>query len=90
MDDINCRSSDKFQEKCMENTIINMYKSGYSIDFIVKKYYKYKNKKQKPIKINGIVCYPAKIYTMDICRTYVIEVIYNYLMSVDKKHPQAV
>ena len=87
---MNCKSSNEFQEEIMKKTIINMYKSGYSIDFIVKKYYKYKNKKQKPIKINGIVCYPAKIYTMDICRTYVVEVIYNYLMSVDKKRPQVV
>lgn len=81
MDDINSVSSEEFRKKCMDNTIINMYRDGYSIDYIVKRYYKYKNKKQKPIKINGIVCYPAKIYDMTYCRTYVVEVIYNHIKT---------
>ena len=90
MDDINCKSSSEFQEKCMNNTLINMYKSGYNIDFIVKRYYKYKNKNSKPVVINGIKLFPAKIYDMKYCRAYVIEIIYNYLMSGDMKHTQAV
>lgn len=81
MDDINNKSSYEFQKKCMDNTLINMYKTGYSIDYIVKRYYRYKNKKQKPVKINGIVCYPSKIYDMSYCRTYVVELIYNYIKT---------
>lgn len=65
----------------MDKTIISMFKNGYTINFIAKRYYKYKNKKQKPIKIDGSMYFPPKIYNMDYCRMYVTEVIYNYLQS---------
>lgn len=62
----------------MNKTIVNMYNAGYSINFISKKYYKYKNKNQKPIKIEGNIYFPPKIYNMDYCKLYVSEVIYDY------------
>ena len=74
-----------YTDKDINNSIISMYKTGYSIDYIVKKYYKYKNRNTKPVKINGIVCFPAKIYDINYCRTYVVELIYNYI-----KHKQVV
>lgn len=47
-----------------DEKILLMYKNGYTIDFIAKRYYKYKNKSSKPIVMNGITLYPAKIYDM--------------------------
>lgn len=61
--------------------IINMYKQGYTINFIAKKYYKYKNKKQKPLKIDGVMYFPPKIYNMEYCKMYVTETIFNYLKN---------
>ena len=70
-----------YTEEEINKSIISMYKNGFSIDYIVKRYYKYKNSDSKPVKINGVVCYPAKIYDMSYCRTYVVEIIYNYIRS---------
>ena len=66
------------QDYLMEKTIINMYNSGYSINFIAKKYYKYKNKKQKPISIEGVLYFPPDVYNMSYCKMYVTGVIYDY------------
>ena len=66
--------------------IISMYEKGYSINFIIKKYYKYKNKNNKPVVINGITLYPAKIYDVKYCRLYVIEIVYKYLINGDTAH----
>ena len=44
--------------------IIEMYKKGFSIDYISRKYYKSINKNKKPIKINGIIILPTKIYNL--------------------------
>ena len=66
--------------------IISMYKNGYTIDFITKRYYKYKNKNSKPVVINGLTLYPAKIYDMKYCRLYVVEIIYKYLINGDIPH----
>lgn len=66
------------QDYLIEKTIINMYRKGYSINFIVKKFYKYKNKNSKPIFINGEKFFPPKIYTMTYCRMCVTEIIYKY------------
>lgn len=70
--------NEDLNEYIMQKTIINMYKQGYSVNFIVKKYYKYKNKNSKPVKFEGVLLFPAKIYTMEYCRMYVTEVIYKY------------
>lgn len=64
----------------IDETIIDMYKKGYSIDYITKRYYKYKNKNKKPVSIDGITLYPANIYTKTDCRLYVCKVIYDYQM----------
>ena len=66
-----------------DERIINMYKQGYTIDYITKVYHKYKNRNQKPVTINGITLFPVKIYSKADCRLYVIEIIYNYLINDD-------
>lgn len=71
-----------------DNDIIQYYKKGHSIDYITKIYHKYKNRKQKPVKINGITLFPAKIYTKEACRLYVCQIIYNYLIKGDLERTQ--
>lgn len=72
------KENKKMQNYIIDKTIISMYKNGYSINFIAKKYYKYINKKQKPIRIEGLMYFPPKIYNMEYCKMYVTEVIYNF------------
>lgn len=62
-----------------DNDVINMYKRGFSINYISKRYYKFKNKNSKPVKLDNTFYFPPKVYTMDYCRLYVSEVIYKYL-----------
>ena len=71
-----------------DNRIIDMYKKGFTIDFIAKRYYKYKNKNSKPVVLDGITLFPAKIYGMKYCRLYVCEIIYKYLINGDLSHTQ--
>lgn len=76
----------KVKNSMNNGRIISMYKNGYTIDFITKRYYKYKNKNSKPVVINGLTLYPAKIYDMKYCRLYVVEIIYKYLINGDIPH----
>lgn len=80
MNDLDRNSCVDLQKDVMDSTILSMYKSGYSLDFIVKKYYKYKNKYSKPIIIDGVKMYPAKIYDLEFCRSYVVGVVYEYIL----------
>lgn len=73
-----------------DEEIIKMYKKGYTIDFIAKQEYKLLNKKSKPIVLDGITLFPAKIYKMNHCRLHVCEVIYKYLIKGDLAHTQKV
>lgn len=61
--------------------IVKMYKKGFSIDYIAKRYNKYLNKDKKPLKIGNELYFPPKIYDMKYCRLYVAEVIYKYLQK---------
>lgn len=61
-----------------DKILIDMYKEGYSINYIAKKYYKYKNKNKKPLKMDGFVYIPVDIFNMDYCRLYVTELIFKY------------
>lgn len=72
------KENKELQKYLMDKAIINMYKQGYTINFISKKYYKYINKKQKPIKIEGVMYFPPKIYNMEYCKMYVTEIIFNF------------
>lgn len=63
------------------NDILERYKKGYSIDSIAKAYYRFINKSQKPIKIEGSVYFPPKIYNLSYCRMFVSSVIYDYMIQ---------
>lgn len=69
------------KSKMGKNRIIEMYKKGFSIDYISRKYYKSINKNKKPIKINGMIILPTKIYNLSYCRMFVSEVIYDYTIK---------
>lgn len=71
-----------------DERIIKMYKEGYTIEYITKVYYKYKNRNKKPITLNNIVLYPTKLFSRSDCRLYVIEVIYRYLINKDDVQTQ--
>ena len=47
-----------------DEKIIDMYFQGYSIDYIAKCYHRYKNRNQKPVILDGIKLFPAKIYNL--------------------------
>ena len=64
----------------MKDTILRLYNKGYSIKYITKKYYKYKNLDSQPITVSGVKMYPAKIYSMNFCSCYVIGVIYEHIL----------
>lgn len=64
-----------------DDRIIRMYKDGHSINFISKRYYKFKNKNSKPIKLDNSFYFPPKVYNMEYCRLYVTEIIYKYLQK---------
>ena len=78
----------KVKNNMNDERILLMYKNGYTINFIAKRYYKYKNRYGKPVVMNGITLYPAKIYDLKYCRLYVVEVIYKYLINEDMAHTQ--
>lgn len=71
-----------------DNKIIELYDQGFSIKYISNVYFKYKNKNSKPIFINGVKCYPAKIYTKNHCFLYVNQIIYSYIINKDTLKPQ--
>lgn len=64
----------------MKDTILRLYNKGYSIKYIAKKYYKYKNLDLKPITVNGVKMFPVKIYDLQFCRRYVVGVLYEYIL----------
>lgn len=68
----------------MDNNIIEMYKEGYSINYIAKRYNKYIND-QKYLKIENNLYFTPKKYSMKYCREYVYNVIYNYFYLSDSK-----
>lgn len=63
-----------------DEKIIELYNKGYSIKYISNILYKIKNKNSKPIILNGVMLFPAKIYKKDTCFFYVNEVIYHNLL----------
>ena len=67
-----------------EERILKMYKLGYSINYISKRYYKYLNKNSKPVKIDNTFYFPPKVFTMDYCRLYLSLVIYKHLQGAYK------
>jgi len=66
--------------KITDDDILKMYKKGYSTKYISKLLYKSLNKNNKPIQLNGVFLFPAKIYKMDYCKTHVAEAIYNNMV----------
>lgn len=66
-----------------DETIIKYYKEGFTIDYIADIYYRYKNRKLKPIFANGYFLYPSKLLNKSECRLHVCEVIYHFLITGD-------
>ncbi|MCI8617516.1 MAG: hypothetical protein HFJ60_04650 [Clostridia bacterium] len=64
-----------------DEKIIDLYYKGYSIDYIARCYYRYKNKDKKPIVLNGVKLFPAKIYNLSDCKLYIYKLIYIYIIN---------
>ena len=73
-----------------DQRIIKMYNQGFSVDYISKVYCKYKNRNLKPIKANGVIIVPVKLYTKHDCILYVSRVIYSYIINKDTVDAQTV
>ncbi len=60
--------------------IVELYKQGYSIDFIIDTYYKHKTRNDKPNeKIGNCILIKRKSITKDESKKKVYQEIYNYL-----------
>lgn len=57
-----------------DKDIIMLYEKGYSIDYIANRFYKFKNRKQKPVIVDGVVlcCFLLK---------YIRKVIVGYMCA---------
>ena len=64
-----------------DEKIIEMYKKGYSMNYISRVYYKYKNRNKKPIFVDGVKLYPVNVYNMTDCKLYVSQLIYSYILK---------
>lgn len=62
----------------MDDYIIKLYKEGYSINYIVKRYNKSIND-LNCLKLENKLYFTSKKYSMQYCRGYVYKVLYNYL-----------
>lgn len=59
--------------------IIKLYKKGYSIDYITKKYYLFKKHELNKIKLNKTYSFGLiKMYNMSFCREIVEGVLIKY------------
>lgn len=67
-----------------DTRIIEMYENGFNIDYIAKIYCKYKNRNHKPVIIDGVKCFPVKLYTKSQCSVYVHSVIYSHIINKNK------
>lgn len=72
-----------------DEKIIDMYFQGYSIDYIAKCYHRYKNRNQKPVILDGIKLFPAKIYNLSDCKLYIYKLVYSYIINDKLPDPQA-
>lgn len=64
-----------------DKQIIDLYNKGFSINYISRMYYKYKNRNKKPIFIDGIKLVPVNIYNISDCKLYVNKLIYSYILN---------
>ena len=71
-----------------DEDIIKLYNKGYSVHYITDEYYRLANKNNKPITLNGVMLFPAKIYNKSYCKTQVLSVIYNHLIKNYSAHTQ--
>ena len=71
-----------------DETIIGYYKKGFTIDYITKIYYKYKNRNKKSITVGTYKLYPTKLMNKADCRRYVCSVIYNWQIKTYMAHTQ--
>ena len=67
-------------EKVPQFNIVELYKKGYSIDYIIKSYYKYKTKHDLPnIQRNNLIILRRKSISKEDSKKKVYEEIYNYI-----------
>jgi hypothetical protein len=59
----------------MDDSLLSLYKKGYSIDYLAKKYYSYVNKNRKTIRIGDTIVIRTKIKSFSECRLYVVKLI---------------
>ena len=64
-----------------DDMILKMYNNGYSINYIAKQYCRYLNKNSRPLFLDGVKLFPAKIYNKNYCLLYVNNLIYSNLLK---------
>lgn len=63
-----------------EFDIVELYKKGYSIDYIIESYYRYKTKYDLPnIQKNNLIILRKKSISKEDSKKKVYEEIYNYI-----------
>ena len=63
--------------------VVDLYNQGFSIDYIIKAYYRYKNKDCKRIeKRNDCIIIHNKLITKQEARNYVYEVLYKHFIWI--------
>lgn len=68
-----------------EIDVVDLYKKGYSIDYIVDRYYEYKNKDcVKDHYFNGTYIITKKKAVKSCCRNCVEEILLSYTQSILK------
>ena len=68
----------------VENYLVDLWKKGYSIKYITKKYYEYVNKEKKPIFVSGVNYYPKKVKMSD-CKNFVYHLFLSLLFEGNDK-----
>lgn len=67
-----------------DKKIIKLYNQGYSLKYIANAYYRFKNKNNKPIRLNNDLYYPVQLFSKSDCFLYVSSTIYNYIINKNR------
>lgn len=66
----------------MDDILLSLYKKGYSIDYLTKKYYSYVNKNRKIIRIGDTIVIKTKLKSFSECRLYVVKLVADNLKYI--------